>query len=1395
MSDSAELSSVRELKEEQYSQELVFWLNGDRITIENPDPRIMLSEWLHENGFTGTKVGCGQGGCGACTVMVSRRSLVDGSPVHVAVNSCLRPLCSLDGMSVTTTEGIGNCHEGLDPTQFSIAKHNGSQCGFCTPGFVMNTHAFLQEHPDAKEQDIEDIYGGNLCRCTGYRPILHGMRTLAADYDAASDRTQECLIDPTCKIECKKGIREVDISELPSFDLPPRAVHFTGHAQQWHRPNSLAGLYALKRHLVKQAGKRNVKLVFGNTSSGIYAHEIPRHLVDISWLRELSVIEERAEGIHLGANVTIQRLMDFAEQVIERRPAHETTGLSELCRHGKFIAGYQVRSSGSVAGNIFMTRDHGDHGEPFPSDVFTVLATLGTSITIGSEEFPNGAKQFLLSEMPSPATLPDDAVILAFDIPFTREREYVQTYRIARRVQMAHPIVNAGFRALVDASNNVSEMTVVYGGLTSLNCRFSRIEKFLVGKPWTTATLKDALKELQEEISELNGSFLKGKPEVDEEGISHAYRRMVARNFFYKFFLHAAVRVDPNSVKAGNRSAAEHDIRALSSGQQEYTEHPELYPLTKPVVKRAAFVQASGEITFTQDVALPLGGFHAALVKSIRPHARFSFTKNVSGLPALKELLAKQFPGFKDLITAEDVPLQGEKYIGLGDDDPIFADGVATAVGMPIGLIVADKIGTAREAATFVENECIAFEDLPAVISLEEAIEKGTSLPMVRKAKDADEDIQQRIPTVTREGSNMEWLNDPKKPMPGTEVVYGTFRTSSHAHFYLETMCAMAVPGPYDQMTLYSSTQNPNGTQNAVARALGIAANQVSVRIEQIGGGFGGKQHRADIVAAQAAVAARKLLKPVRLLYDRSTDMQTIGKRHPYSGEYHVAYTRDGIIKGMRIDLNSDAGCTYDCTFAVMDSSLLNADQAYMIETLQANGTAYRTNKASNTAFRTFGVVQAWAIVENAIEHVAYQLTKDLGRKISPEEIRYKNMYRTGTPEEHDETHFGQELDFCNIREIWDQLKASSDFEQRQREVEEFNKQHRWRKRAIVMVPQKHGIGFTEPRGSLNSSSALVMVNNRDGSVVIQHGAVEMGQGVNTKLAQLAAHTLGIPIELIRISGNNTDTIPNAPATAASTGYDLNGGAVEKACRVLRERLENFCRDMEQFTPHKRIEHWRTKWAEKWPEIIFKAWFERVNLTSAELYKTPHYKGPTESNPRGKPFLYYAYGCAVTEVEIDVLTGEFKIPRADVVCDVNKSPNPAIDVGQLEGGFVQGIGFATTEELVYSHDGKLMTDNIWSYKPPCSKTIPIDFRVRLHPVEEGRNQLEALAEKHAVKASKSFTESSLTLGASVYIALKQAIKEARLELTGSNDWLDMDLPMTCQRIHTLCAVPEDALTL
>ena len=844
--------------DDTYSNELTFWVNGEKIQISNPDPTMMLTDYLHDHGLIGTKVGCGQGGCGACTIMLSHKDPSSGEAVHRAINACLRPVCSLDGMMVTTTEGIGNVRDGLDPTQYCIAASNGSQCGFCTPGFVMNMHAFMQSHPEATEQEIEDIFGGNLCRCTGYRPILQGMRSLACDYK--SDCQQKCLVDPSFEVKQRDAIKEIDLDQLPAHDLPAKQLYFQGTGKEWVRPNSLAELYRLKKFTVEKAGAQNVKLVFGNTASGIYADEKPYYLIDIACIKELSELKEKPDGLHVGASVSIQELLEFARAVVAKRKKEESKGLEALVYHATFIAGLQVRSAGSVGGNIFITRDHALRGGAFPSDLFTALASLGTTITIGSSTYESSRKTFPLIEMPATESLPADSVILSFHIPYTRANEHVQTYRIARRKQMAHPIVNAGFRCLLKGGKvQPGEMTIIYGGLASMIYRCSKTEAALIGKEWNQKTFDEVMPVLKKEIEECTIP-------MEEEGLTNEYRKQLAEGFFYKFFLHVANELDPKSVDKRNLSAANHDIRPLSQAKQEYDEYPEMFPLTKPYIKRAAFVQASGEIRYTQDIALPFGGYHAAMVKSTRPHARFSFTKNVNGLDNLRELLKKQFPGFKDIVTAQDVPQGGSNLIGLGDDDPIFSDGLVTCVAAPIALVLADSVFLARAAAEFVEKECIAYEDLPAAITLKQAIEQNTEMPMILRSADPDEDIQQRVPTISRIGSDMDWCANPKKPLAGTEVAYGTIRTPGQAHFYLETNCALAIPGAYDQMTIFSSTQSPNNTQASVAKALGVSANQIQVLVEQIGGGFGGKQHRANIVAAQAAVAARKMKQSTPLL-------------------------------------------------------------------------------------------------------------------------------------------------------------------------------------------------------------------------------------------------------------------------------------------------------------------------------------------------------------------------------------------------------------------------------------------------------------------------------------------------------------------------------------------------
>jgi xanthine dehydrogenase/oxidase len=523
-------------------------------------------------------------------------------------------------------------------------------------------------------------------------------------------------------------------------------------------------------------------------------------------------------------------------------------------------------------------------------------------------------------------------------------------------------------------------------------------------------------------------------------------------------------------------------------------------------------------------------------------------------------------------------------------------------------------------------------------------------------------------------------------------------------------------------------------------------------------------------------------------------DTQLIGKRHPYLGTYHVAFSEDGTLHGMKLDYCSEGGNTTDASFAVLKGSCMMSDGCYRIPTFQAAGNVYRTHKASNTAFRTFGQVQPHLIQEEAIERVAFELSLRTGRRVLPEEIRRRNLYRSAGYDEADTTHFGQPLWFCKLREQWDHVYADAQFEDRARRVDEFNRAHRWRKRGIAMLPLKYGIGFKQ-LAAMNSASAIVQVNKEDGSITVIHGGVEMGQGLHTKIAQVAAGELNVPLEFIRVTGNHTDAINNAPPTAASTGFDLNGGAVAQACRVLRERLEEFCAANEETLSAVAIDDWRLRWRDAWPAIAAQAWRARVSLIAAETYQAPHYERPVDHFPQGKFFAYFAYGFSVSEVEIDVLTGEFTVLRADLYYDAGRSPNPAIDIGQIEGGYVQGLGFVTTEQVLFDDEGRLVTDNIWTYKPPCTKTIPLDFRVSLLEQDPDSREAQERAKLLAVASSKSTSEPTLSLGVSAYFAIKHAVCNAHRELTGRDEWPRMDVPATCQCIQDHCGVTRDRLTL
>ncbi len=1360
------------------STTLTFYVNDEQVVLDNPDPTMLLVDFLRYGalGLTGTKLSCGEGGCGACTVMLSRYEESLDEVVDMAVNACLRPLCSLDGMMVTTTEGIGSTREKLDPVQHAIAAFNGSQCGYCTPGFVMNMYTMLRNRPRPTQQEVEDNFDGHICRCTGFRPILQGMKSFAVDYKKHNTYyTNHPCVAAADYIhgESKDGVRVKFPEALLDYAKHPQPLFFQGRGYQWFRPLNLAQVLKLKERFDDHTG--NFKLVVGNTSIGIYKIDVndPHVLVDVSAVPEMLGFREEKDGFRAGAANTLQQLIEYLDKVLAGLDPAKSSGLDALRRHLLDIANLQVRNVGSLAGNIMMTRQQAETAEPFPSDLYLVFTTLGARITLASESFNGGLKSYEMLELPGPAELPKDAVAVSFHIPYTRAGEYVETFKIASRDQNAHALVNAGFRVSLNKKGVVGDATIAYGGLAPMTVRLSKVEKYLSGKSWTEETLSGALKMIASEVA----SIIKPMPGV--QFLPQGYRESLTETLFYKFFLHIAYELFPKEVQAENRSAANPYVRPLSGGQQHIEIYPGEAPVGEPILKTTVFEQASGELKYTQDLPLPPHGLEAFYVKSKRALASFGYS-NRGGAAGVNEHLIEKFPGVKAYISIADVP-GGSKgnLVGLGGDDPIFADKQVICYGQPIGLVVAQDAWVAQQAARYVENELITYKDLPGhkpVFTIQEAL----ALPGRSGIFKDQPPTNVHVPNILRKGSDEKWLKNPDKPMKGCLVLKGSHGNIGQAHFYMETQGCLAIPGEQDTMIVYSSTQQPSSVQSNVAQVLNISVSSVQVYARPIGGGFGGKQFRPGVVAPAAAVAAWGLNRPVRLALDRNTDMEVIGKRHPFKGWFHVTYTEDGMLRGMKMRLISDGGSTYDCSFPVLDLSQQHVDGAYFCPTFESFADVARTNNASNTAFRSFGVVQSTMIVEEAIERVAHSLG------VTPESIRYKNLYKSSSAKTRDfqRTAFGQALRPCYIREIWNKLEKTSDFKRRQKAVEDFNRKNRWRKRGISMIPIKYGVGY-QPR-FLDQGIAVVVAYATDGSVMLQHGGAESGQGINTKMLQIAAETLGIPMEWIRIGETSTETCPNATATAASSGSDLFGGAVQLACQQLRKRLEKYC------VEHK-VKGWKRNWAAKWKDIVSGAYLSRVDLTSEALFRTPRLQDIEGTHQYGRAFYYFTYSAAVTEVEIDVLTGETTILRADIIYDAGKSLNPCLDVGQLEGAYVQGLGLMTTEQLMYEEDGRLYSNGTWDYKPPCSKSIPVDFRVMLHRTERRRADGKP-AEDTAVLSSRAIGEPPLVLSTTAFFAIKHAIMAARRD-QGDNTWVEIDAPATVARVQSACRVKRDQLKL
>ena len=719
----------------------------------------------------------------------------------------------------------------------------------------------------------------------------------------------------------------------------------------------------------------------------------------------------------------------------------------------------------------------------------------------------------------------------------------------------------------------------------------------------------------------------------------------------------------------------------------------------------SADLHVTGTATYTDDIPELHGTVHVALGLSQKAHARLL---NVD-LDAVRKA-----PGVIAVLTVADIP--AENNCGpIIHDDPILADGTVHYVGQPIFAVVAASHDQARRAARLGQ---IDYEELPAILTPQHAKQAQAGvLPLMSLSQG---DARRALESAPHR-------------------LQGTFECNGQEQFYLEGQISYALPKEYGAVHVLCSTQHPSEMQQLIAHALGIGAHKVHVECRRMGGGFGGKESQSALYACVASICAVRLQRPVKLRLDRDDDFMITGKRHGFYYEYDIGYNDEGRLLGARLDMTANAGYSADLSGPVATRAICHFDNAYYLSDVDMSALCGRTNTQSNTAFRGFGGPQGALMMEVALDAIARRLGKD------PLDVRRLNFYGKT---ERNITPYDQVVEDNVINELVAELEASSDYRERRRQVQAFNAGSPILKKGLALTPVKFGISFNVP--AFNQAGALVHVY-RDGTVLVNHGGTEMGQGLNTKVAQVVAHELGLNLEQVRVTATDTTKVANTSATAASTGTDLNGKAAQDAAAQIRKRLVGVAALAFGVAEDEvRLAQGQVHVAGQvlpFFELVERAYQARVQLWSDGFYATPGLHWDSKKM-KGHPFYYFSYGAAVAEVIIDTLTGESRLLRADVLHDVGQSINPALDIGQVEGAFIQGMGWLTSEELVWNAQGKLTTHAPSTYKIPAISDCPTDFRVHLF---NNRNAMDS------IHRSKAVGEPPLLLPFSVFNAIRDAV--------------------------------------
>ncbi|KAM4627029.1 aldehyde oxidase 1-like [Discoglossus pictus] len=1292
------------------SDELIFYVNGRKIVEKHADPEVMLLPYLRKTLFlTGTKYGCGVGGCGACTVMVSTIHPVSKKILHHPATACLLPICSLYGMAVTTTEGIGNSAR-LHPVQERIAKAHGSQCGFCTPGMVMSMYSLLRNHPDPTMEQISEALSGNLCRCTGYRPILDGCRTFAKD--CCLNNTSENMLPEsqrTPKLFNKEDFLPLDKTQEIIFppelmlmlDGQKKMSVFKGERITWYSPGTMAELLDLKNTFPK------APLVVGNTAVGLeMKFEGVFHPVIISPVRipELFAVSSSNQGITIGAACTLAQMKTLLSEAVSNLPEEKTETFCALIKQLSTLAGEQIRNMASIGGHVV--------NKGATSDLNPVLAAGNAVLNVASK---GGARQIPINDKyfvgAGASALKSEEIVLSVFIPHTQKGEFVSAFRQAQREENAFAIVNAGMRVLFNEGTDViKDMSIFYGGIGSTTLPAKNLSQALVGRAWDDKMLSEACKLVLDEVT-LPPSAPGAKVE---------FRRTLVISFFFKFYLENLEKMKKpivSSVGGSEFLSAIRDFenempKTLQIFQGVDPKQPCDDPIGRPVVHLSGIKQATGEAVYVDDMPPVSRELFIAFVTSERAHAK---------VLSIDSSQALTVPGFVDVVGAEDVPAVNE----VDGQGALFSNKTVYCVGQIVCAVVADTPDHARRAAAKVK---VNYENLePVILTMEDAI---------------------KYKSFFQPNKSIHHGNAQEAFKTAHQIIEGEIHIAGQEQFYMETNSVLIVPkGEENEMDIYVSTQDPTTAQLQVAKVLGVPSNRIVSHVKRVGGAFGGKMTKPAIFTCATAVAAYKTKRPVRCILERGEDMLITAGRHPFLANYKVGFMNDGQIVAADVNFFTNAGCTPDESILVLMVALIKMDSAYNYPNLTCTVTACKTNLPSNTAFRGFGFPQTGLVTETIMDDVARR------SGIAPNKVREKNFYKGIS-----RTHYKQEFDADNLLRCWNECIQKSSFHERKAEIQEFNKKNYWKKKGLAIIPLKFSVGFVEK--IFHQAAALVHIY-RDGKVFVAHGGVELGQGLFTKITQIASRELKIPMSYIHNPENSTLTIPNSIPSAAALSTDMYGLAVKRACETLYDRLKPFMKQ----NPNGGWEQW-----------VLGAFAERVSLSATGFYRGYDTYMDWEKS-EGHPGPYYIYGAGCSEIELDCLTGGHKNLRTDIVVDAGKSINPGIDMGQVEGAFTQGLGLYTIEELQYSPQGTLYTRGPDKYKIPAICDVPTEFNVSFLANSEN---------PFAIYSSRGLGETAVFLGCTVFFALKDAVDAAREE-RGLPKEYPFNSPAGPERLRMACA--------